>query len=282
MTDTMDAPQTQVSTPAADDKTAVADKVQAQPRTKAKSAGKAGKSAKPVKAAAAKAKGKPAKATKAAAKPVTKPAAESGKPAAKAKPAKVVKPTKAAGKPAKAKSEVKTGTVKTGKTAAAKSDKTKTAKTKTATPVKIVVKPAAKAKPAARTMALKTGGQTARSTVRQTGRRGAAPSSVGARIVALRSSKGMTQDDLSKALGVSRSAVAQWETDRCSQGADKIEALAKLFGVTQGYLLSGEVSGRDLDRTENRLINGFRCLGAEDRVMILKFVERLGKAPAKA
>ncbi|HEX2942493.1 MAG TPA: helix-turn-helix transcriptional regulator, partial [Rhodopila sp.] len=40
---------------------------------------------------------------------------------------------------------------------------------------------------------------------------------IGARIRAVRQDRGITQDDLARQVGVSRSAVAQWETGRAGQ-----------------------------------------------------------------
>ena len=42
----------------------------------------------------------------------------------------------------------------------------------------------------------------------------------------------LTQEQLSEALGVSRSAVAMWETGCAKPSADKLPKLAKLLGCT--------------------------------------------------
>ena len=46
---------------------------------------------------------------------------------------------------------------------------------------------------------------------------------VGARIRALRLAANLTQDEFAAKLNVSRSAIAQWETDRAGQVRDNME-----------------------------------------------------------
>jgi transcriptional regulator with XRE-family HTH domain len=64
---------------------------------------------------------------------------------------------------------------------------------------------------------------------------------VGSRIRALRHSQGMTQEDLAAACDVSRSAVAQWETDRAGQLRDNITRIADALATTIEYLLQGYI-----------------------------------------
>ena len=51
--------------------------------------------------------------------------------------------------------------------------------------------------------------------------------SIGQQIIAARKAKGMTQDALSKALNISRSAVAHWETERTIPDAEMLLRLSK-------------------------------------------------------
>ena len=48
---------------------------------------------------------------------------------------------------------------------------------------------------------------------------------LGARIRALRRARGLTQDRLASSTGVSRSAVAQWESDRAGHSAGMLRRL---------------------------------------------------------
>ena len=62
---------------------------------------------------------------------------------------------------------------------------------------------------------------------------------LGARIAALRRHKGMSQEKLAQALGVSPSAVGMYEQGRREPSADTLVALSEIFGVTTDYLLTG-------------------------------------------
>jgi transcriptional regulator with XRE-family HTH domain len=61
---------------------------------------------------------------------------------------------------------------------------------------------------------------------------------VGKRIASLRRSAQMSQDQLASVLGVTRSAVAQWETDRASPLSDKLFSLAGALHCTLDDLFS--------------------------------------------
>lgn len=56
----------------------------------------------------------------------------------------------------------------------------------------------------------------------------------------LRKQKGLTQEDLAKALYVSRTAISKWESGRGYPNIDSLKAIAKFFSVTLDDLLSSE------------------------------------------
>ena len=56
----------------------------------------------------------------------------------------------------------------------------------------------------------------------------------------LRKQKGVTQEELAKALFVSRTAVSKWESGRGVPNIESLKATAKFFGVTIDELLSGD------------------------------------------
>jgi len=56
----------------------------------------------------------------------------------------------------------------------------------------------------------------------------------------LRKQKGFTQEELAKALFVSRTAVSKWESGRGYPGIDSLKAISALFSVSVDQLLSGE------------------------------------------
>lgn len=64
--------------------------------------------------------------------------------------------------------------------------------------------------------------------------------SVGQRISQKRKERGLSQEALGEALGVSRQSVYKWESGSTLPEIDKLIALSKLFGVTIGWLLGVE------------------------------------------
>ena len=56
----------------------------------------------------------------------------------------------------------------------------------------------------------------------------------------LRKNRGLTQEELSEALFVSRTAISKWESGRGYPGIDSLKEIAKYFSVTIDELLSGE------------------------------------------
>lgn len=62
---------------------------------------------------------------------------------------------------------------------------------------------------------------------------------LGSRIAALRRSAGLSQTDLANHLGVSPSAVGMYEQGRREPGAEILVAIARIFGVSTDYLLTG-------------------------------------------
>lgn len=63
---------------------------------------------------------------------------------------------------------------------------------------------------------------------------------IGKRIAQYRKEKGLTQEDLASALGVSPQAVSKWENDQTCPDISLLPKLAQLLGVTTDELLSGK------------------------------------------
>ena len=63
---------------------------------------------------------------------------------------------------------------------------------------------------------------------------------IGQRIAQKRKEQGLSQEALGERLGVSRQSIYKWESDTALPEIDKLVALAKLFGVTVGWLLGVE------------------------------------------
>lgn len=60
------------------------------------------------------------------------------------------------------------------------------------------------------------------------------------KIVACRKALGMTQDNLSEALDVSRQSISKWESGQAVPDLSKVVAMAKLFGVSMDYLAADQ------------------------------------------
>ena len=106
------------------------------------------------------------------------------------------------------------------------------------------------------------------------------PESVGTRIRTLRRERGLTQDELAVATGVSRSAVAQWETDRAGQVRGNLTRIADVLGIGVEVLLHGaasrsvaEASGGD----ELALLRLYRECDPEDRAFLLRTARKLAR-----
>ena len=56
----------------------------------------------------------------------------------------------------------------------------------------------------------------------------------------LRKQKGLTQEELSEFLYVSRTAISKWESGRGCPNIESLKALSKFFSVSLDELLSGE------------------------------------------
>ena len=66
------------------------------------------------------------------------------------------------------------------------------------------------------------------------------------RIQNLRKTKGISQEELAEALGVSRQAVSKWESGQSSPDLDKIVQLSEYFEVSTDHLLKGtELPAKD-------------------------------------
>ena len=71
------------------------------------------------------------------------------------------------------------------------------------------------------------------------------------KIVRLRKSNGMSQEELADKLGVSRQAISRWEMGTAMPDATNILQLSRLFQVTTDYLLNDEYqSDNDLPKVK--------------------------------
>lgn len=68
---------------------------------------------------------------------------------------------------------------------------------------------------------------------------------LGEKLKEARKQAGLSQEQLSEKLGISRSAVAKWETDKGIPDVDNLKLLSRLLGISIDYLLD---NGEDLDK----------------------------------
>lgn len=91
----------------------------------------------------------------------------------------------------------------------------------------------------------------------------------------------MTQADLAAAVGVSRSAVAQWETERAGQVGTNLARIAEILQVSTEHLLRGQYppDGGAMagDSTELALLRFYRVCSGEDRAILLRMAARFAR-----
>jgi transcriptional regulator with XRE-family HTH domain len=106
------------------------------------------------------------------------------------------------------------------------------------------------------------------------------PQDIGTRIRATRRDRGLTQDELADRVGVSRSAVAQWETGRTGQVTGNLSRIAGVLEVNVEYLMFGDdkhAAGEVRQGDELALLRLYRECQPEDRQMLLRTAHRLAR-----
>ena len=87
------------------------------------------------------------------------------------------------------------------------------------------------------------------------------------RIRYLRDKAGLTQSDLAKKLGISRSAVNSWEMSLSSPSLSNILEMTEIFHVSADYLIS----------SEQKLLLDLTPLSNEEREIVIKLVACLAE-----
>jgi len=82
---------------------------------------------------------------------------------------------------------------------------------------------------------------------------------LGARIAALRREAGMNQSQLAQQLQISPSAVGMYEQGRREPSAQTLVAMARVFGVTVDYLLTGVPDQQEKRQLEQMILNRIQC-----------------------
>jgi transcriptional regulator with XRE-family HTH domain len=97
---------------------------------------------------------------------------------------------------------------------------------------------------------------------------------VGTRIRAIRRARGLTQTELAAACDVSRSAVAQWETDRAGQLRGNISRIADALGTSVEHLLHGDNAAT---ADELAMLRLYKACDPEDRAFLLRTAHKLAR-----
>ena len=103
---------------------------------------------------------------------------------------------------------------------------------------------------------------------------------IGSRIRVMRRDRGITQDEFADQVGVSRSAVAQWETGRAGQVTGNLSRIANILGVSVEYLLYGDDKRAPMEAhqgDELALLRLYRECEPEDRQTVLRLCRRLAR-----
>lgn len=104
------------------------------------------------------------------------------------------------------------------------------------------------------------------------------PTDIGTRVRDVRRERGWTQDEFARRVGVSRSAVAQWETGRAGQVTGNLTRIADVLGIGVEYLTYGNAKrapGQVGQGDELALLRLYRECSPEDRQLALRMLRRL-------
>ena len=104
------------------------------------------------------------------------------------------------------------------------------------------------------------------------------PAEIGLRIREARMERSWTQDQLASAVGVSRSAVAQWETGRAGQITGNLTRIATVLDTHVEQLMFGidkHAPAHAGTGDEVAMLRLYRQCSPEDRQMLLRIAKRL-------
>ena len=103
---------------------------------------------------------------------------------------------------------------------------------------------------------------------------------IGDRLRTARRDRGLTQDQLADQIGVSRSAVAQWETGRAGQVTGNLSRIAEVLDTNVEFLMLGtdkHAAGQVGQGDELALLRLYRECDPEDRQLLLRAARRLAR-----
>ena len=85
---------------------------------------------------------------------------------------------------------------------------------------------------------------------------------IGQKLLELRKSKNLSQEEVAEKLNVTRQTVSKWETDQSMPDFDKIKPLCELFEITPNELVTGEKEEKSTgELVDNKELTKKRALG---------------------
>lgn len=101
-------------------------------------------------------------------------------------------------------------------------------------------------------------------------------------IKAIRTSHGLTLEDVAKYIGVSRQTMSRYETGVITNiPSDKIEKMAQLFNTSPSNLMGWEKEAPAANKDDEQLVEMFSKLNKQDRDYILKFMRSLADSDSQ-
>ncbi|MCT6879459.1 MAG: helix-turn-helix domain-containing protein [Commensalibacter sp.] len=100
---------------------------------------------------------------------------------------------------------------------------------------------------------------------------------LGIRIRRLRKRAYLTQEEIAKKIGVSRSLVAHWETDRPGNVFDHLPKLAEILGIKlDDFLITLPLLHNEAESEEVKyILTIYQQLKVKDRLKVQRFMQRV-------
>lgn len=107
---------------------------------------------------------------------------------------------------------------------------------------------------------------------------------IGSRLQEERKRCGMTQNQLAEALGISKRTQANYESGSSDATASYLSNVAVQFNFDVPYILTGErttLALDSLDEVEDRIVQQYRSIPADDQRAIRRFVKAMADDAVK-
>lgn len=97
----------------------------------------------------------------------------------------------------------------------------------------------------------------------------------------LRIRGGYSQEELAAAIGKTRSAVSQYEAGKIIPRMGVIEDMARFFGVSKDWIISGRVSDEPVYADERELLALYRRMEPSQKLAIMEVARSMAVASEK-